>query len=41
MTTDATLFAHIIPRLTDRTEDIAVEALGLYSVASGRRQARP
>ena len=28
MTTDATLFAHIIPRLTERTEDIAVEALG-------------
>lgn len=28
MTTEATLFAHIIPRLTDRSEDIAVEALG-------------
>lgn len=39
MATDATLFAHIIPRLTDRTEDIAVEALGyiLSQAAAARR----
>lgn len=39
MTTEATLFAHIIPRLTDRSEDIAVEALGYIlsqSIASRR-----
>ncbi len=28
MSSDTTLFAHIAPRLTDRTEDVAVDALG-------------
>ena len=28
MSTETTLFAHITPRLTDRIEDVAVEALG-------------
>ena len=40
MTTDATLFAHIIPRLTERTEDIAVEALGyILSQSTATRHA--
>lgn len=40
MTTDATLFAHIIPRLTERTEDIAVEALGyILSQSTATRRA--
>ena len=40
MTPDATLFAHIIPRLTDRTEDIAVEALGyILSQSTATRRA--
>lgn len=40
MTTEATLFAHIIPRLTDRSEDIAVEALGyILSQSTASRRA--
>ena len=40
MTPDATLFAHIIPRLTERTEDIAVEALGyILSQSTATRRA--
>ena len=38
MPIDTTLFAHIAPRLTDRIEDVAVEALGyiLSSSAAAR-----
>lgn len=40
MTTETTLFAHIIPRLTDRSEDIAVEALGyILSQSTASRRA--
>lgn len=40
MTTQTTLFAHIIPRLTDRSEDIAVEALGyILSQSTASRRA--
>lgn len=40
MATAATLFAHIIPRLTDRSEDIAVDALGyILSQSTAARRA--